>query len=695
MLRYVAGGASALLLVGALAANPASAANGSGTRGLLASTTVGADGTDVGYAADKPLCSTKVVPGHANCFAMGRVPVKPARTDVDTAAPSCPGQRTGIGLGKACGYTPDDIAAAYEYNPSVQRSNQTVALVDWFDDPKVAANLAQFDSFYEFPKETASSFRKVNQTGAKSPLPSSAHGKSTAAEIALDVESVRAVCHTCRILLVEAKSSSLTNLAAAENTAVRLGATEVSDSFGAPEGGESKTIRNAFNHPGVVLTASTGDDGWFGWDFANDSDGADNAPNFPSTAPTVVSVGGTQLQLNSNGSIGEQTIWNENGKDDSVGLSDGAPDGAGGGGCSTEFTAPAWQSHFAGYSAAHCGGKRLAADVSAIADPDIGLDVFDTWGTHDHGWVTIGGTSLSSPVIAAMFALAGGSGGTVYPAASIYENAKNNPSRVFDVVPTNDGLTSGNGFCGGDATSTCGNDVSTDTHGGTHNPNALGAGEVDCSFPRNDTNPAKFPPLSPECNTTTGYDGPSGVGTPLGTGLFSPTSPAVSLRSTTKVARLHKVMGFTAVATERLAGQHVTSVTFTWGDGHSTSGTSLKGTHAFAKKGRYDIDVVVTDSAGGQSRADVHITVGEPSAGKPVGPKTVKHGHKAKFHISATDPNAGGKIKKITWSWGDHHSSRGKRVSHRWHAKGKYRITVTVTDTTGVRTKFVRHVRVK
>jgi hypothetical protein len=406
-----------------------------------------------------------------------------------------------------------------------------------------------------------------------------------------------------------------------------------------------------------------------------------------------VAVGGTSLVLNDDGSIAGQLTWNDNGVADSNGLGVGRPQGASGGGCSKTFAAPAWQAHAAGYAAAPCHGKRLAADVSAIADPMLGFDVFDTWGSGDSGWLTAGGTSLASSVIAGLFALAGGSGGTVDPAASVYENAKDHPSRVFDVVETASDEPSGTGFCGGASTSACGNDVSTDSGGATHNPNALGGGNVDCSFPRNTSDPAAPPPLSRECNTAPGYDGPSGVGTPLAAALFSPTSPAVSLRTTT-VARLHKALAFSARATERLPKRHLTRVTFTWGDGHSSSGTTLHRTHAFTKKGRYDVAVVVTDSGGGQSRADLHLTVGERMAGRIVGTKVVRRGLQARFHVTARDPNTHATITKIRWDWGDHHSSKGRQASHTWHARGTYRVTATVTDNTGVHTTLVTHVRV-
>src|SRR5581483_9735732 len=122
------------------------------------------------------------------------------------------------------------------------------------------------------------------------------------------------------------------------------------------------------------------------------------------------------------------------------------PLGGSGGGCSKWITAPSWQHHIRGYRQTGCGTKRLAADISADGDPETGFDVYTSWacakGCHV-GWGTIGGTSLSSPLIAAMWALAGGAGGVAYPAASLYAHATRAHSRFFDVIH------GGNSWCDG------------------------------------------------------------------------------------------------------------------------------------------------------------------------------------------------------------------------------------------------------
>ena len=639
---------------------------------------------DIGYAVNRPLCSTVVKVGQVTCYAMQRVAVKKGTAGAYEYLKSAI-----IAAGPAGGYTPSDLASFYAFNPKLDRSGQTVGIVDWYDDPHIRSDLAHFDTQYGLKAETSKSFRKVNQNGKTSPLPSSSKGKSSADEIALDVETVRGVCNTCKILLVEAKGPFDADIAAAEDTAVRLGATEVSNSFGGAEVPGTTSLASAFNHPGVVITASTGDDGWFGWDYANSlSRTPPRAASFPATSPDVVSVGGTGYQPTSNPI---QYVWNNDGADDNVGATNGVSAGAAGGGCSQLFNAKSWQANFSGYTAIGCAGKRLAADVSELADPATGFDEFDTWGSDpstDGGWRTVGGTSLASPIVAAMYALAGGSGGTPYPAQTIYQNAKLHPSSYTDIT------AGGNGFCGGDSTTNCGEVVYTNSNNETHNPNALGAGPVDCSFPRNTTDPVSPPPLSSECNAVIGYDGPSGVGTPIGIQLFKSNSPVVSL-TTPKVVKLHHAASFTGHATPRASGAHITKYFFSWGDGRSTSSTSAHAKHTYTKSGTHTVTLTVTDSSGHQSVTHRKITVGKKLKIIVFRSIVIRAGQKAKFSAEVIDPNTGGKLRHVHWNWGDHHTSSGLNVSHTWHHSGKYIVRVTASDSTGVRTTFHARISVK
>jgi hypothetical protein len=142
---------------------------------------------------------------------------------------------------------------------------QTVAIVDAFDDPNIEADLGAFDSNYGLPACTSANgcFTKVGQTGSTTSLPK-ADKEGWSVEIALDVETVHSACERCKILLVEANEPTDADLATGVNEAVKLGATEVSNSYGGPEeaGGEEA----AYKHPGVVIAASAGDQGYYDWD---------------------------------------------------------------------------------------------------------------------------------------------------------------------------------------------------------------------------------------------------------------------------------------------------------------------------------------------------------------------------------------------------------------------------------------------
>src|SRR3954454_6458428 len=346
--------ASAVLLV-APGAEAAPTASTTAEAAPTASTS--APGT-ARYAVNRPLCAPPARADQFRCFAVAS---EPASADTPGAY-----RVAAIGHGRRGHYSPDDLAKAYSYNPNVA-VNQTVAVVDWYDDPYALADLNAFDRAYHLPAETSRSFRKVNQDGRRSPLPQ--RSWDTATEIALDVQAVRGVCHKCRILLVEANAPTSADLARAENTAVRLGANEISNSFGGPEGGVSAAMTRAFNHPGVVITASTGDDGWFGWDYANSGYQTDRESGFPASSPAVVAVGGTTLRITPNGTRKSETVWNNNGPNDSAGGPGAESMGATGGGCSRRFTAGTWQWHTAGYGASR-GGRparnRLAADIAAV-----------------------------------------------------------------------------------------------------------------------------------------------------------------------------------------------------------------------------------------------------------------------------------------------------------------------------------------
>ncbi|MDQ1681238.1 MAG: hypothetical protein QOI42_2097 [Frankiaceae bacterium] len=306
------------------------------------------------------------------------------------------------------GYGPSALQSAYALPSSSSGNGQTVAIVDAYDDPNAESDLAAYRTQFGLPACTTASacFRKVNQNGSTSPLPAANSG--WAGEIALDVDMVSAVCPNCRILLVEAASSSLADLGTAVNRAVAMGAKFVSNSYGGPESGSENSYDTSYyRHAGVAITASSGD---------SDYDGG----SYPATSKYVTAVGGTSLRTAGTPRGWSETVWN------TMSYSEGA-----GSGCSKSVTKPAFQNGITTGCA-----NRAEADVSAVADPATGVAVYSTYG--GSGWAVYGGTSAAAPIVASTYALAGAPGSADYPNAYPYAHAAN----------LNDVTSGSNGTCG-------------------------------------------------------------------------------------------------------------------------------------------------------------------------------------------------------------------------------------------------------
>lgn len=274
--------------------------------------------------------------------------------------------------GESAPYQPSDLLNAYNLS-GLAPNSQTVAIVDAQNDPNAESDMNVYRSTFGISSCTTSNgcFRKVNQTGGTS-YPAADVG--WAEEISLDLDMVSAICENCNILLVEANSSSFSDLGTAVNEAVRLGANEISNSYGGSQSsGDVSTCNSYYTHSGIAVTASSGDQG--------------QIVEAPADCPHVVAIGGTTL--NSNGS---ETPWHTS-----------STEGAGGG-CSTYISKPTWETQ----SVTGCS-RRAVSDVSAVADPNTGVYVYDTYG--QSGWLEFGGTSVSSPIIASVYALAGGISG--------------------------------------------------------------------------------------------------------------------------------------------------------------------------------------------------------------------------------------------------------------------------------------------
>ena len=334
----------------------------------------------VGYARCLAMVSTRTVKPN---FALMRA--HKSRFSKNMSANATPAIVANA-TGSAAPYSPASLHNAYNL-PTTTATPQTVAVVDAFDDPNAESDLATYRSMFGLPACTTDNgcFRKVNQVGATA-YPAS--NTSWGMEISLDLDMVSAICQNCNILLVEANSASFINLGMATNEAVLLGANEVSNSYGNAEFvGENTYCQMFYNHPGVAIAASSGDNGI--------------GVRFPSSCPSVTAVGGTTLNAD-----GTETTWNTN-----------ATSGAGGG-CSALIPLQSWEPQ----TITNCG-TRATADVSAIADPNNGVYIYDTF--NDKGGLEAGGTSASAPIIAATFALAGGTANATSSATIPWSNSSN------------------------------------------------------------------------------------------------------------------------------------------------------------------------------------------------------------------------------------------------------------------------------
>jgi subtilase family serine protease len=322
------------------------------------------------------------------------------------------------------GYGPADLTSAYKLTSSGS-STQTIGIVDAYDDPSAEADLAVYRSQFGLPACTTANgcFRKIDQNGGTN-YPRKNAG--WALEISLDLDMASAICPNCHILLVEAKSNSFANLGAAENQAVAQHASVVSNSWGGSDASDA-TYGAYFNHPGTAITVSSGDGGY--------------GVEYPASSHYVTAVGGTTLRSGGGSRGWTETAWS----------------GAGSG-CSSFNVALSGAASFGTGCA-----NRAVADVSAVADPNTGVAVYDTTAYQGRsGWFVVGGTSASAPIIAGVYALAGNE-------ASIDNNYPYTHSTSFFDV------TSGsNGSC----------------------------------------------PTSQWCTARTGWDGPTGLGTPNGSGGF-------------------------------------------------------------------------------------------------------------------------------------------------------------------------------
>jgi Ricin-type beta-trefoil lectin domain/Putative Ig domain/Subtilase family len=442
---------------------------GLGILGLSAPATAPA-ATVRDVAADRPAAASRAVaapavPASARFVAAARTAATASGVRHACAVPVRPGQMMCMALVRARAmaagpaavppsgaYDPADLQEAYGLASAAATAGdgQVVAVVDAYRDPSARKDLAAYRAEYGLtactsPPAGAGCLTIANQAGHAGPLPASDPSGGWELEESLDLDMVSAICPNCGILLVEARSASISNLAIAERYAAR-NASVVSNSWGS---GAEFTGENSFDayfrRSGVPIVAAAGDSGY--------------GTQYPAASQFVTAVGGTTLTGATSTSPGIQRAWAGTGS-----------------GCSALEARPSWQTS-TGLVPGGCR-NRTEADVSADANPVPGVAVFATFpdeGTAS-GWTALGGTSVATPIIASVYALAGGLVAGTYPASYPY----------LDTAGLTDVTAGSNGSC-----------------------------EPDRRY---------------LCRAAAGYDGPTGLGTPAGPASFAgPAGPAVTV----------------------------------------------------------------------------------------------------------------------------------------------------------------------
>ncbi len=270
------------------------------------------------------------------------------------------------------GYWPDHLQGAYGITAAASSngSGKTVAVIVSNSayttagvDATVDSDLSNYRSTMGLPACTlASGCLQIVASGT----PPASIDPAWAEETQIDVEMVSAICPLCNILVVVAGTPNIPDLGRAVALAASYHPVSISNSYAVAEASDNAAYASYYNQPGIAVVAGAGDTGY--------------GANFPATLPSVIAVGGTSLTQNPDGTFAPQTVWAGTGS-----------------GCSGFFSKPSFQ-HDSG-----CAG-RTANDIAVIADPNWGVAGFSTYGNN---WNVYGGTSISAPIIAALFALAG------------------------------------------------------------------------------------------------------------------------------------------------------------------------------------------------------------------------------------------------------------------------------------------------
>jgi subtilase family serine protease len=483
-------------------------------------------------------CGKSFIPGKQKCLVIKNAAAHPTAQNVGPNA-----------IPSGSGYGPAQFQAAYNLTAAsaADGSGTTVAVVDAYNDPTAASDLATYRSAAGLPALTAGQFTVYNQNGQTSPLPATAPASDDwTLEEALDVDMVSAICPLCKIDLVEANNDTGNGLFVAEQTAATtLGVKYISNSWGGRETSSDTAMDSEyFGVSGVVYTASAGDSAYSG------------GVIYPATSPHVVGVGGTTLNTASNSRGWTESVWKTSSTEGT------------GSGCSAVEPQPSWQSSISLITAA-CS-HRVDNDVAADADPNTGAAVYDT-SNGNGGWNEVGGTSESSPMIAAVFALAGNNGnGGNNAADSIYTHT----GSLFEVTASNNGT---------------------------------------CAPPSQD---AVLCTATGAANT---YNGPTGWGTPDGLTAFQSTSATGNTVTVTNPGNQTSTVG-TAVSLQITATDSASGQTLTYSATGLPAGLSINSSTGLitgtpTTAGSNSVTVTAKDTTGASGSASFTWTINPSSSG--------------------------------------------------------------------------------
>jgi hypothetical protein len=381
-------------------------------------------------------------------------------------------------------------------------------------------------------------------------------------EEALDVQAAHAICQTCKIILFEANSNSYIDLVTAVNSAASLGVSAISNSYGSSEWSGEGVYDTYFNHPGIAVTVSSGDSGY--------------GASYPAANPNVVAVGGTTLQVFSDNMYSSESVW-----------------GGAGSGCSTYKNALSFQTSLSNWALTGCSTKRAIADVSADADPNTGAAVYSTTPYNGQtGWFQIGGTSLSAPIIAGVYALGSGVSGNA--AQVMYSN--------YSLANFHDITGGNNGNC---LTIMCKGALGFDGPTGLGSPNGIGGFGASVASPTPTLTPTPTSSITPTAT-------PTPTITPTPTQAPDDTqAPTVNITSPTNGSLVFKNFKYTiwASASDNVK---VTKVEFYVNNVFLSTDTTSSYTASWRvpniKNIVYTLTAIAYDAAGNTAASSVSVT---------------------------------------------------------------------------------------